>query len=70
VLAAQEGVTLECVRGDARPAAEVRELVGAIVAAARTAAAEARAGKLESRPTTCGFGGSGCMYPSICRCDR
>ena len=70
VLAAQEGVTLECVRGDARPAAEVRELVGAIVAAARTAAAEARAGQLESRPATCGFGGSGCMYPSICRCDR
>ncbi len=70
VLADGEGVALECVRGDVRPAAEVRELVDAILAAARTAAAEARAGQLESRPATCGFGGSGCMYPSICRCDR
>jgi hypothetical protein len=70
VLADGEGVALECVRGDVRPAAEARELVDAIIAAARTAAAEARAGQLESRPATCGFGGSGCMYPSICRCDR
>ncbi len=69
VLAAEEGVTLECVRGDARPAAEVRELVEEIVAVARTAAAEARAGQLEARPATCGFGGRGCKYPSICRCD-
>ncbi len=69
-LAEGEGVSLECVRGDARSATEVRELVDEIVAAARTAAAQARAGQLESRPTTCGFGGSGCMYPSICRCDQ
>jgi hypothetical protein len=58
------------VRGDTRSASEVRELVEGIVAAARTAAAQARAGELEARPTTCGFGGRGCMYPSICRCDR
>ncbi|HEV3322496.1 MAG TPA: PD-(D/E)XK nuclease family protein [Solirubrobacteraceae bacterium] len=70
VLAAEEGVVLECVRGDARPPSEVRELVEEILAAARTAAAQARAGALEARPATCGFGGSGCMYPSICRCDR
>jgi hypothetical protein len=70
VLALDEGVALECVRGDARPPSEVGELVEEIVAAARTAAAQARAGELESRPTTCGFGGSGCRYPSICRCDR
>ncbi len=70
VLAEEEGVALECVRGDARPDAEVRELVEEIVAAARTAAVQARAGELEARPATCGFGGSGCMYPSICRCDR
>ena len=70
VLAEGEGVALECVRGDVRPAAEVRELVDAIVAAARTAAARGARGQLESRPATCGFGGSGCMYPSICRCDR
>ncbi len=70
VLAVEEGVALECVRGDARPAPEVRELVEEILVAARTAATQARAGQLEARPTTCGFAGSGCMYPSICRCDR
>jgi len=70
VLALEEGVALECVRGDARSPSEVGELVEEIVAVARTAATQARAGELESRPTTCGFGGSGCMYPSICRCDR
>jgi hypothetical protein len=69
VLAVEEGVALECVRGDARPSSEVGDLVQEIVAAARTAATQARAGELESRPTTCGFGGSGCMYASICRCD-
>ncbi len=70
VLAEGEGVSLECVRGDARPASEVRELVDGIIATARAAAAQARAGELQARPATCGFGGSGCMYPSICRCDR
>jgi ATP-dependent helicase/nuclease subunit B len=70
LLALEEGVALECVRGDARPPPEVGELVEEIVAAARTAATQARAGQLEPRPATCGFGGSGCMYPSICRCDR
>jgi PD-(D/E)XK nuclease superfamily len=69
VLALEEGVALECVRGDARPASEVRELVEEVLAAARTAATQARAGKLEARPATCGFGGRGCMYPSICRCE-
>jgi RecB family exonuclease len=69
VLAEGEGVVLECVRGDARPGSEVRELVEEIVAVARTAVTQARAGALEARPATCGFGGRGCMYPSICRCE-
>jgi hypothetical protein len=70
VLAKGEGVELECVRGDAREPADLRELVGEVVAAAREAGAQARAGALEARPQTCGFGGSGCAYPSICRCER
>jgi hypothetical protein len=70
ILAVEQGVALECVRGDARPSSEVGELVEEIVVAARAAATQARSGQLESRPATCGFGGSGCMYPSICRCDR
>ena len=69
LLAAGEGVTLACVRGDLRPPEEVRELMDEVIAAARAAALQARAGALEARPDTCGFGG-GCMYPSICRCDR
>jgi PD-(D/E)XK nuclease superfamily len=70
VLAEEGSLALECVRGDVRPAAEVRELLEEIVDAARAAAAEARAGELQPRPATCGFGGGGCAYPSICRCDR
>jgi hypothetical protein len=70
VLAQGEGVELRCVRGDAREPAEVRGLVEEIVRAAREAAAQARAGELEARPSTCGFGEGGCMYPSICRCER
>ncbi len=70
VLAQGEGVELQCVRGDAREPAEVRELVGEVLAAAREAAVQARAGELEARPQTCGFGGSGCAYPTICRCER
>jgi ATP-dependent helicase/nuclease subunit B len=70
VLAEGEGAELPCVRGDARDPAEVRELVGEVVAAARAAATQARAGALEARPATCGFGGSGCVYPTICRSER
>jgi|HubBroStandDraft_6_1064221.scaffolds.fasta_scaffold05861_2 hypothetical protein len=70
VLAQGEGVELECVRGDAREPAEVRELVEEVLTAARAAAGQARAGALEARPQTCGFGGSGCVYPQICRCER
>ncbi len=70
VLAQGEGVELECVRGDVREPAEVRELVEEVLTAARAAAGQARAGALEARPQTCGFGGSGCVYPQICRCER
>jgi hypothetical protein len=70
LLAEGEGVALDCVRGDARPVTEARELVDAVLAAARQAALEARAGAIEPRPVTCGWGGGGCMYPSICRCER
>ncbi len=69
VLAEGEGVELRCVRGDAREPAEVRGLVEEVVGAAREAAEQARAGELEARPGTCGFGEGGCMYPSICRCE-
>jgi ATP-dependent helicase/DNAse subunit B len=63
-------VELDCVRGDARDADELGQLVQDAVAIAREAAAQARAGALQARPDTCGFGGRGCSYPTICRCER
>jgi ATP-dependent helicase/DNAse subunit B len=64
------GIELDCVRGDSREPSELQAIVAETVTAARTAAVEARAGELQARPTTCGFGGSGCMYPEICRCEQ
>jgi ATP-dependent helicase/DNAse subunit B len=63
------GIEIECVRGDACERAELQEIVRQALDAARGAAGEARAGALEARPATCGFGDGGCMYPEICRCE-
>lgn len=68
VLDEDSGVVLDCVRGDARPHEEMRELLAEAIDAAREAAAEAAAGRLQPRPMTCAFKG-GCMYPTICRCE-
>jgi ATP-dependent helicase/DNAse subunit B len=70
VLAVEEGAELGCVRGDTRERIELEGLLGEVLDAAREAASQARAGALEARPASCGFGGSGCMYPTICRCER
>jgi hypothetical protein len=69
VLDADGGVEIECVRGDRREPAEVGSLLGEAVAVAREAAAQAARGEVEARPSTCSFRG-GCMYPTICRCER
>ncbi len=69
VLEADSGVQLDCVRGDVRDHDDVRELLDEALAQARTAAAQAARGALEPRPQTCAFRG-GCMYPTICRCER
>jgi ATP-dependent helicase/DNAse subunit B len=68
VLDGESGVELECVRGESREHAEVRELLDEAVATAREAAAQAGRGELEPRPKTCAYRG-GCMYPTICRCE-
>jgi ATP-dependent helicase/DNAse subunit B len=70
VLDGDAGVSIDCVRGDEREHEEVRELLAGALALARGAAGEAGAGAFESRPQTCGWNGSGCVYPSICRCER
>jgi ATP-dependent helicase/DNAse subunit B len=69
VLDGDSGVEIECVGGDAREHDEVRELLSEALALALDAAAQARRGEFESRPRSCGWGGSGCMYPTICRCE-
>jgi ATP-dependent helicase/DNAse subunit B len=68
VLDSESSVEIECVRGEVREHAEVRELLAQALATARTAAAQAGRGELEPRPRTCAYRG-GCMYPTICRCE-
>jgi ATP-dependent helicase/DNAse subunit B len=70
VLELDSGIELDCVRGDTRERDDVRALLDEALAVAREAAAQARAGALQARPLTCGFGGAGCMYPTICRCEQ
>jgi len=68
VLDSESGVEIECVRGEVRERAEVRELLAQALATAHAAAAQAGRGELEPRPRTCAYRG-GCMYPTICRCE-
>ena len=67
VLDADSDLGLDCVRGDAREAEQMRTLVAQAVARAREAAAQAGRGELEARPQSCAYQG-GCAYPTICRC--
>ncbi len=59
-----------CVSTDVLEPEEFDVLLGESIAQARQAAAEADVGALSPRPESCGFGRSGCMYPTICRCER
>ncbi len=70
VLELDAGIELDCVRGDTRERHDMQALLDDALAVAREAAAQARAGALQARPQTCGFGGAGCMYPTICRCEQ
>ncbi|MGO9760552.1 MAG: PD-(D/E)XK nuclease family protein [Solirubrobacteraceae bacterium] len=69
VLDGDAGIEIECVRSDVLEHDDARELVEQAVAMAVAAAGEAGRGELQARPHTCAFRG-GCMYPSICRCER
>jgi ATP-dependent helicase/DNAse subunit B len=69
VLDADSNLELEVVRTDKLSREQVEELLDACATAARTAAAEAKAGGLEPRPDSCAYNG-GCSYPTICRCER
>jgi ATP-dependent helicase/DNAse subunit B len=69
VLDGDAGVELAAVRSDVLEHDDARELLAGAVAMAVTAAGEAGRGALQARPAPCAFRG-GCMYPSICRCER
>ncbi len=69
VLDGDSAVELECVRTDRLEHEAMRELIDRCLAAAQSAAGEARSGALEPRPDTCAYNG-GCAYPTICRCER
>ncbi|MGA2321480.1 MAG: PD-(D/E)XK nuclease family protein [Solirubrobacteraceae bacterium] len=69
VLDGDSGVQIDCVGADLREREEVRALLDQACAAAREAAAQAGRGEIRARPQTCAFKG-GCMYPTICGCER
>jgi ATP-dependent helicase/DNAse subunit B len=69
VLDGDAGIELDCMRPDVLEHDELRELLAQAVAMAVEAAGEAGRGELLPRPQTCAFRG-GCMYPTICRCER
>jgi ATP-dependent helicase/DNAse subunit B len=69
VLDGDAGLELDCVAPDVYERTELHELLDQAVAAARRVAEEAGRGELQARPQSCAFRG-GCMYPTICRCER
>ncbi|MGO9489308.1 MAG: PD-(D/E)XK nuclease family protein [Solirubrobacteraceae bacterium] len=48
---------------------ELDELLGEALEEARSAVGEAGRGELQARPNSCAWNG-GCLYPTICRCER
>jgi ATP-dependent helicase/DNAse subunit B len=64
----EAGVELDVVRTDSVSHDEFERLIEDCVAAARSAAVQARSGELQPRPDSCAFKG-GCSYPTICRCQ-
>jgi hypothetical protein len=70
VLSEDAGIELACVGGDKRERADMQSLLRDTLALARSAAHKADAGALSAQPDTCAFGDGGCLYPSICRCER
>ncbi|HTB69349.1 MAG TPA: PD-(D/E)XK nuclease family protein [Solirubrobacteraceae bacterium] len=69
VLDGDARIELDCVSTDALEHEQLRELLAQARASALEVAAQAASGQLQARPQTCAFRG-GCMYPTICRCER
>ncbi|MEA2244355.1 MAG: hypothetical protein QOD24_3911 [Solirubrobacteraceae bacterium] len=60
---------LDAVRTDRRERSQFDAIVDGVLEDVRRTVAELRSGALEPRPQSCGWNGSGCEYPTICRCD-
>lgn len=69
VLDRDAGLELDCVGPDVLERTELHDLLEEAVAAAHGVAQEAGRGELQARPQSCAYRG-GCMYPTICRCER
>ena len=69
VLEGDAGLELDCMRPDVLEQTSCASCSAQAVAMAIEAAGEAGRGELLPRPQTCAFRG-GCMYPTICRCER
>jgi ATP-dependent helicase/DNAse subunit B len=68
ILAGHESAA-ECARTDRYEPEALEELLASAREAAREAAGQAGRGELEARPASCAWRG-GCMFPTICRCER
>lgn len=68
-IAADADLGREVVKPDVLSREEFEQTLRDVLAAAEEVVAEMRAGALEPRPDSCGWAGSGCSYPTICRCD-
>jgi hypothetical protein len=60
---------LDAVKTDRRQRSEFDAIIDGVLDDVLRAVAELRSGALEPRPQSCGWNGSGCEYPTICRCE-
>ena len=60
---------LDTVATDRREREDFDATIAGVVEDVLGAVGELRAGRLAPRPQTCGWNGTGCVYPTICRCS-
>jgi ATP-dependent helicase/DNAse subunit B len=60
---------LQTVATDRRERDDFDAVIGGVLDDVLVAVGELRAGAIEPRPQSCGWNGTGCVYPTICRCN-